>query len=190
MVRVTVKEKIASKKQILLECECLNQDGECIIIGEAKVIAPSEKVRRPKVILPEVHLHERGAHYQKLLATTKDITPIRVAVVHPCDELSLMGAMEAKHQGVIEPILIGPKDKIIEVARQAECSLEGIELIDAPHSHAAADIAVEQVRNNNVEAIMKGKLHTDELMAAVVHKTKGLHTERRMSHIFALDVPT
>jgi phosphotransacetylase/acyl dehydratase len=190
LVRVTVKEKITDKKQILLECECLNQDGECVIKGEARVIAPSEKVRRPKVILPEVHLHERGAHYQKLLETTKDISPIRVAVVHPCDEISLIGAIEAQRQGVIEPILIGPKDKITEVASEAGCSLAGITIIDALHSHAAAEIAVEEVRKNNVDAIMKGKLHTDELMAAVVHKTKGLRTERRMSHIFALDVPT
>ena len=190
LVRVTVKEKITEKQQVLLECECLNQDGESIIIGEARVIAPSEKVRRPRVMLPEVHLHEHGAHYQKLLETIKDITPIRVAVVHPCDEVSLMGAIEAQLKGVIEPILIGPKDKIIAVAKKADCSLAGIEIIDAQHSHAAAIIAVEEVHKNNVDAIMKGKLHTDELMEAVVHKTKGLCTERRMSHIFALDVPT
>jgi phosphotransacetylase/acyl dehydratase len=190
LVRVTVKEKFADKGQLLLECECINQDGELIIKGEAKVIAPSEKVRRPRVVLPEVHLHEHGAHYQKLLESTKDITPIRVAVVHPCDELSLMGAIEAQRKGVIEPILIGPKDKITLVADQAGCSLDGIEMIDAPHSHAAAIIAVEEACKNNVDAIMKGKLHTDELMGAVVHKTKGLRTERRMSHIYALDVPT
>jgi len=190
LVRVTVKEKFADNDQLLLECECLNEDGEQIIKGEARVIAPSEKVRRPRVVLPEVHLHEHGAHYQKLLETVKDITPIRVAVVHPCDEVSLMGAIEAKLKGVIEPILIGPKDKITAVAEKAGCSLTGIEIIDAQHSHAAAIIAVEEVHKNNIDAIMKGKLHTDELMGAVVHKTKGLRTERRMSHIFALDVPT
>ncbi|MFT6249059.1 MAG: phosphotransacetylase/acyl dehydratase [Cognaticolwellia sp.] len=189
-VRVTVKEKIAAKKQILLECECRNQDGECIIIGEAKVIAPSDKVRRPRIILPEVHLHEHGAHYQKLLESTKDMSPIRVAVVHPCDEISLLAAIEAKRQGVIEPILIGPKNKITAIANEAGYSLKGIKLIDAEHSHAAADIAVEEVHKNNVDAIMKGKLHTDELMGSILHKTKGLRTERRMSHIFALDVPT
>jgi phosphotransacetylase len=110
--------------------------------------------------------------------------------VHPCDEISLLGAIEAKRQGVIEPILIGPKDKIIAVASEAGCSLAGIKLIDAPHSHGAAEIAVAEVRKNNVDAIMKGKLHTDELMQAILHKSKGLRTERRMSHIFALDVPT
>jgi phosphotransacetylase/acyl dehydratase len=190
LVRVTVQEKNTEKKQIFLKCECLNEEGESIIIGEAKVIAPSEKVRRPKVILPEVHLHEHGAHYQKLLETTKDISPIKVAVVHPCDEISLMGAMEAKRKGVIEPILIGPIDKIKATAEQAGCSLADIKIIDAQHSHAAAIIAVEEANKKNVDAIMKGKLHTDELMEAIVNKKTGLRTERRMSHIFALDVPT
>jgi phosphotransacetylase/acyl dehydratase len=190
LVRVTVKKKIEDKQQVILYCECLNQDGEVVIKGEAYVIAPNEKVKRPRIMLPEVHLHEQGAHYKKLLETTHDIEPIRVAVVHPCDEVSLMGALEAKHHGVIEPVLIGPKDKIAAVANQVCCSLEGIEIIDAEHSHAAAAIAVEQVHAKNVQAIMKGKLHTEELMSAIVNKTTGLRTERRMSHVFALDVPT
>jgi phosphotransacetylase/acyl dehydratase len=190
LVRVTVKEKLADKRQLILECECINQEGETVIKGEARVIAPTEKVRRPRVVLPEVHLHEHGAHYQKLLESIKDISPIRVAVVHPCDEVSLMGAIESKLKGVIEPILIGPKDKIEAVAKEVGCSLDGIEIIDAEHSHAAAIIAVEEVHKKNVDAIMKGKLATDELMGAVIHKTKGLRTERRMSHVFALDVPT
>lgn len=190
LVRVTVKEKIANKKQLILNCECFNQDGELVIKGEATVIAPTEKVRRPRVILPDVHLHEHAAHYQQLIEKTKNIDPIRVAVVHPCDEVSLLGALEAKDKGVIEPILIGPKAKIIATAEEALCSLEGIKIIDVPHSHAAAAAAVEQVRLNNVDAIMKGKLHTDELMSAIIDAKNGLRTERRMSHVFALDVPT
>ena len=190
LVRVTVRQKIAEKKQLILDCECFNQEGELVIKGEAKVIAPTEKVRRPKVILPEVHLHEHGAHYQQLIEKTKNIEPIRVAVVHPCDEVSLLGAIEARNKGVIEPVLIGPKTKIMATAIDASCSLEGITIIDVPHSHAAATAAVEQVRLNKVSAIMKGKLHTDELMSAIVNAKNGLRTERRMSHVFALDVPT
>ncbi|MBT1450074.1 bifunctional enoyl-CoA hydratase/phosphate acetyltransferase [Glaciecola sp. XM2] len=190
LVRVTVKEKNLEKRKVLLDCECINQAGELVIKGQAEVIAPSEKVRRPRVMLPEVHLHERGAHYQKLLDSTKDLVPIKVAVVHPCDELSLMGAIEAKNKGVIEPILIGPKDKIEAVARECGCALDGIEILDVAHSHAAAEAAVKRVRDKKVQALMKGKLHTDELMQAVVNKVHGIRTERRMSHIFALDVPT
>ncbi len=110
--------------------------------------------------------------------------------VNPCDEVALLGAMEAKNRGVIEPILIGPKDKIIAVAIEASCNLDGIKIIDVPHSDAAAAAAVDAVHQNVVDAIMKGKLHTDELMAPIVDAKKGLRTERRMSHIFALDVPT
>ncbi len=189
-VRVTVKERDVDKKQLMFDCECINHKGEVVITGEAKVIAPSIKVRRPRVVLPEVHLHERGAHYQRLIDATKEIDPIKVAVVHPCDERSLLGAMAAYRKGVIVPILIGPKQKIEAAAQGAECDLEGIEIIDVPHSHAAAACAVELVHKGKVDAIMKGKLHTDELMEAVVHPSLGLRTERRMSHIFALDVPT
>ena len=190
IVKVTVSEKFPEKNQLILACECINQDGELVIKGEAKVIAPTEKVRRPRVIMPEVHLHETGAHYRKLLAATHDIAPIRVAVVHPCDELSLSGAMEAYRQGVIIPILIGPKAKIMSVAQTLDCNLSNIKIIDVAHSHAAAEQAVVEVRKHHVDAIMKGKLHTDELMDAIVDSQKGLRTERRMSHIFALDVPT
>ena len=187
-VRVTVAEKLAAKNQLILKCECFNQDNEQVIEGEAKVIAPTEKVRRPKVLLPEVHLHENGAHFQKLLQATVDLAPIRVAVVHPCDDLSLNGALEAMKQGLITPILIGPETKIRAVAAALESDLQTLQIIDVPHSHAAAEMAVALVRKGQVDAIMKGKLHTDELMAAVVDKVSGLRTERRMSHVFALDV--
>ena len=188
-VRVTVVEKITEKKRLLLDCECINQDGETVIKGQAEVIAPSKKVRRPRAVLPEVHLHEHGVRYRELIEATRDIKPIRVAVVHPCDELSLIGALEAKKQNMIEPVLIGPSLKIIAVAEATNRSLEGIEIIDVPHSHAAAEQAVEEARKGNVVAIMKGKLHTDELLTPILDKTLGLRTERRVSHIFAFDVP-
>ncbi|MDA4848334.1 bifunctional enoyl-CoA hydratase/phosphate acetyltransferase [Hoeflea poritis] len=188
-VRVTVKEKNEEKKRLKIDCLCLNQDGEPVITGEADVIAPTEKVRRPRVVLPEVHLHERGARYQELVNSAHDLDPIRVAVVHPCDEKSLTGALEAKNQGMIEPILIGPREKIEATAAQIQRSLDGIELIAVPHSHAAAARAVEVVRGGKADAIMKGKLHTDELIEPVLDSETGLRTERRLSHIFVLDVP-
>lgn len=188
-VRVTVTAKDPARKQITLDCRCTNQDGEVVIEGKAEVIAPTEKVRRPRAVLPEVHLHERGARYRDLLAATHHLPPVRMAVVHPCDDLSLTGALEAASQGMIVPILVGPRDKIEAVAKAAGRSLDGIEIVDAPHSHAAAERAVALVREGKVAVLMKGKLHTDELMAPVVDRDTGLRTERRMSHIFALDVP-
>ncbi len=188
-VRVEVTEKL-EKGRLLLACTCLNQHGNMVIEGVARVIAPREKVRRPRVILPEVHLHVQGAQYARLIAATENLEPVRTAVVHPCDALSLSGALDAAHQGIIIPVLVGPRTKIEAAAQKAGRSLEGIEVIDAPHSHAAAGAAVALVRAGKVDALMKGSLHTDELMEAIVDTDLGLRTERRMSHVYVLDVPT
>ncbi|MCZ4354586.1 bifunctional enoyl-CoA hydratase/phosphate acetyltransferase [Roseovarius aestuarii] len=188
-VRVEVTEKL-EKGRLLLACTCLNQDGKMVIEGVARVIAPREKVRRPRVVLPEVHLHVQGAQYARLIAATEDLEPVRTAVVHPCDALSLTGALDATRQGMILPVLVGPKAKIEAAAQEAGLSLEGIEVIDTPHSHAAAKAAVALVRAGKMDALMKGALHTDELMEAIVDTTLGLRTERRMSHVYVLDVPT
>ncbi|OYX41573.1 MAG: enoyl-CoA hydratase [Rhodobacterales bacterium 32-67-9] len=188
-VQVTVAAKDPARNALKLDCRCTNQNGEVVIEGQAEVIAPTEKVRRPRAVLPEAHLHERGARYRDLIAATHNLPSVRMAVVHPCDELSLAGALEASSQGMIVPVLVGSRAKIEVVAAEAGLSLDGIEIIDTPHSHAAAERAVALVREGKAEALMKGKLHTDELMAPVVDRDTGLRTERRMSHIFALDVP-
>ncbi|WP_417774197.1 bifunctional enoyl-CoA hydratase/phosphate acetyltransferase [Stappia sp.] len=188
-VRVEVTEKLA-KGRLTLACTCLNQNGKMVIEGVSRVIAPHDKVRRPRVLLPEVKLHVQGAQYAKLIAATEALAPVRTAVVHPCDVLSVTGALDAARQGMIVPVLVGPKGKIEAAAKAARRSLEGIELLDVPHSHAAAEAAVALVRAGKAEALMKGALHTDELMDAVVDATLGLRTERRMSHVYVLDVPT
>ncbi|CEP36400.1 MULTISPECIES: bifunctional enoyl-CoA hydratase/phosphate acetyltransferase [unclassified Halomonas] len=187
-VRVEVTEK-HPKGRLTLACTCFNEHNTLVINGTAEVIAPREKVRRPRVVLPEVHLHVQGAHYAKLIAATHHLSPIRTAVVHPCDELSITGALEAARQGMIVPILVGPTAKIHAAAKAAGESLAGIEIVDAAHSHAAADAAVALVRASHVAALMKGSLHTDELMNAVVNTDTGLRTERRMSHVYVLDAP-
>lgn len=189
-VQVTVREKFAATQQVILDCLCTNQAGEAVIKGEAVVIAPSEKVRRPRALLPEVHLHERGARYRHLIDAAQKLPPIRTAVIHPCDEVSLIGALDAAADRLIVPILVGPEAKIRAAAEAAKRSLDGIEIVDAPHSHAAAEQAVVLAREGRADALMKGKLHTDEVMAAVVRADTGLRTERRMSHIFTLDVPS
>jgi len=190
VVRVTVRAKDAATKQIVLDCVCLDHAGKVLIDGEARVLAPTAKVRRPRAMLPEVHIHERGARYQQLLDAASEMTPLDTAVVHPCDELSLSGAIEAMRKNLIRPLLVGPERKIRVAAEKAGYALDGIELIDAPHSHAAAQQAVALARSGKVRALMKGALHTDELLAPVVDVSTGLRTERRMSHVFALDVPT
>jgi phosphate acetyltransferase len=128
--------------------------------------------------------------YEQLLARCKGIPAIPGAVAHPCDEASLGAAVEAARAGIITPILVGPADRIRAVARAAGLDLAAYEIVEAPHSHDAAARAVELVRLGRAELLMKGSLHTDELMAEVVRRETGLRTERRVSHVFVMDVPT
>jgi phosphate acetyltransferase len=133
------------------------------------------------------HTHEK---YQRLIDTCKAMPPTTVAVAHPCDESSLSGAMDAAKMGLIVPILVGPKAKIEATAKKFGIDLGDTEIVDAPYSHASAARAVELVREGRAEALMKGSLHTDELMGAVVRRDTGLRTARRVSHCFVMDVPS
>ena len=120
----------------------------------------------------------------------KSLQPVPTAVAHPCEVAALSAAVEAANKGLIIPILVGPRDKIESTAKTAGIDLSNFQIIDVPHSHAAAAKAVELLREAQAEVLMKGSLHTDELMAAVVARDKGLRTERRISHVFVMDVPT
>jgi phosphate acetyltransferase len=131
--------------------------------------------------------HEK---YRRLIDAAKALQPVPTAVAHPCDEASLSGAVDAAKLGLIRPILVGPKARIDALAKSLKLDIAGYELVDAPHSHAAAAKAVELVRSGKAEALMKGALHTDELMAEVVKRDTGLRTARRISHCFVMDVPS
>ena len=131
--------------------------------------------------------HEK---YEKLIARCQALTPVPTAVAHPCDESSLRGAVEAAELGILQPILVGPRSRIEAVAAQFHLNISGYEIVDAPHSHAAADLAVQLAREGKAEMLMKGSLHTDELMGAVVRSGTGLRTGRRISHAFIMDVPS
>jgi phosphate acetyltransferase len=128
--------------------------------------------------------------YEQLLALCSGLAPAVTAVAHPCEASALAGALDAARLGLIRPILVGPAEKIRSVAREAGLSLDGVRIEDVEHSHAAAIRSVELVRAGEAEVLMKGSLHTDELMAAVVAKEGGLRTGRRISHVFLMDVPT
>ena len=130
--------------------------------------------------------HEK---FRRLIEFCRTLEPLPTAVVHPCDRSSLEGAIEAAKLGLIAPILVGPRAKIEAVAAESGLDLSGCQLIDAPHSHAAAAAAVQLVREGKAEALMKGSLHTDELMVEVVRRDTGLRTARRVSHCFVMDVP-
>jgi len=128
--------------------------------------------------------------YERLLERCKSLAPIPTAVAHPCEAGALSGAIEAAQKGLILPLLVGPADKLAAIAKAEGIDLSGVQIIDAPHSHAAAAKAVELVREGKAELLMKGSLHTDELMGAVVARDTGLRTGRRLSHVFVMDVPT
>jgi phosphotransacetylase len=128
--------------------------------------------------------------YEQLLERCAELEPVPTAVAHPCEETALSGAIEAGAKGLIQPLLVGPAAKIREVAQAGGIDLGRAEIVDAPHSHAAAAKAVELVRQGRAELLMKGSLHTDELLGAVVARETGLRTGRRISHVFIMDVPT
>jgi len=128
--------------------------------------------------------------YDHLLARCKKFEPIPTAVAHPCEETALAGAIDAAAQGLIVPILVGPAARIHEVAKKSGINLGRARIVDAPHSHASAAKAVQLVQLGEAEILMKGSLHSDELLGAVVAKDSGLRTKRRISHVFIMDVPT
>ena len=131
----------------------------------------------------------RREKYERLLAAAKSVPRLKVAVAHPCDEASLGAALQAASLDIIEPILVGPPDKIAAAAAALNQDISTLRVVEATHSHDAADKAVALVRAGEAEALMKGSLHTDELMGAVVRRDGGLRTARRVSHCFVMDVP-
>jgi phosphate acetyltransferase len=187
-VTVTVTGLNSENNSVELDCRVLNQRGELVLSGVARVLAPTRKVRLPRVVAPQIQLFDPMARLTKLLALGDKLEAVRCAVVHPCDAGSLSGAMDAARHGLIVPVLIGPEVRIRHVATEAGIDLTGVEMISVAHSHAAAEKAADMAAAWDVEMLMKGSLHTDELIHAVLAKPV-LRTGRRMSHVFRFDVP-
>jgi len=189
-VRMQVTAKDAATHHVILACTCTNQERVAVFQGQVEVLAPTERIERARTALPEIHPDAQDqTGLQLLLAHVAHMQPIRVAVAHPCDGLSLSAALEARHAGLIEPVLVGPQARLEAIAREAELDLANVAIVDTPHSHAAAQQAVALAANGEVEALMKGSLHTDELMSALVSSAAGLRTKRRVSHCFLLQTP-
>lgn len=188
-VTVTAREKDAKRHRVTFDCTCTNQDGKVVIDGAALVIAPTEKIRRPRVALPKVRIEERGAKFRRVIDLAEKLDPIVTAVVHPVDAVSLGGAIAAAKKNLIVPVFVGPEQKIRAAAEAAGFDLAPYRLVDAEHSHAAAATAVALARQGEVSGLMKGDLHTDEFMHPILLRATGLRTERRMSHVFVMDVP-
>ena len=187
-VLATVSEKNDEKKRIKMDCLVTNQSGETVLKGEANLMPPTKKVRVQRIDAPQIQLYDPEARFNTLLDQVQGLDIVRCAVVHPCDAGSLSGAMDAANHGLIKPVLIGPKGRIRHVAEEAGISLQGVQIISVEHSHAAAEMAAAMAANKEVEILMKGSLHTDELLKAVLSH-KALRTGRRLSHVFRFDVP-
>ena len=186
---VTVMSKDDAHHRVALDCQVVNQKNDTVLHGIAQVLAPQTKVRRARIQAPAIQLFDPQARLQALLAKARDLPSVRCAVVHPCDAESLSGALDAARHGLIEPILIGPRDKMLAAAQGLGVSLDGVWAIEAEHSHAAAELAARLAAQGQVEIIMKGSLHTDELLHALLQQPS-LRTGRRMSHVFRFDVPS
>jgi len=190
-ITVTAKQKFDHNRHVIFDCVCTNQEGLQVVRGTAEVLAPSEKVTHMQAMhMPEIRIDDKYERYTQLLSRVKGLEPIPTAVAHPCDQESLKGPVMAFQAGIIEPILVGPEAKIRSVAEEFNIDLHGIRIVNAAHSHDSAAIAVSLVRTGDAEALMKGSLHTDELMGEVVSRANGLRTSRRISHVFVMDVPT
>ena len=188
-VTVAAREKDPDRHRIVFDCRCTNQEGEVVIAGEAEVMAPTEKVRRPRAVLPQVRLAER-AHLHALLEASAELAPLRVAVVHPAAGAALRAALEAAEAGLATPLLVGPEHKIRAAADAEGIDIAPYRLVPTEHSHAAAREAVALARRGEVDALMQGSLALTELLQAVLNAASGLRTERRLSHVYAFDVPT
>ena len=187
-VSVTCSAKHDDKKAIDLECTLVNQKDDRVLSGSARVLAPTKKLRIPRIHAPTISLFDPIGQHAHLLNLGAHLEAVVCGVVHPCDQESLQGAMEAHHAGLIKAVLIAPEKKLRALAAQFNIDISVASVIDVPHSHAAAEMAAQMAADKKLEALMKGSLHTDELIHAVVMQP-GLRTGRRMSHVFRCQVP-
>ena len=184
---VTARNKHEQGNMIVFDCR-VSRGEEDIIWGTVTVAAPTTHISYSQVATPQVILRRNDA-FAALLKQCSGTPPVSCAVVHPCDRNSLLGALEAAQRGLIEPTLVGPEKKIRSVADAEGANLAPYRIVSTEHSLAAAEKAVAMVRTGEIESLMKGSLHTDELLSAVVPSATGLRTGRRISHVFLMDVP-
>ncbi|HEX9860088.1 MAG TPA: bifunctional enoyl-CoA hydratase/phosphate acetyltransferase [Nitrospirota bacterium] len=188
-VTIRVNRKEPGTRVVGFDCLCLNQKGETVMTGSASVIAPIEKVSVPLTEGPELIVKTYNK-YERFIEKCAELDTPLTAVAHPCDESSLRAVVIAWKDDLIEPVLVGPEERIRKVAAENGIDITGLRIVNTPHSHASAEEAVRLVREGECTVLMKGSLHTDELMSEVVRQDTGLRTERRLSHAYIMDVPT
>ena len=188
-VTIKVEEKFPENNNVIFNCSAVNQNGVQIITGTAQVLAPVEKVTVPGLAISDIEESDINV-FEKFIDKCARIEPIKVAVCHPCDKHSLLGPVKAAERSLIEPILVGPEEKIKSVAEESEIDISPYEIVKTRHSEWSAEKSVELCRIGEAEALMKGSLHTDELLSKVAIRETGLRTGRRFSHVFVMNVKT
>jgi phosphate acetyltransferase len=186
---VTAREKHRENAEVVFDCRCENEAGDELVSGTVTVAAPTKRVAYSEVAPPELVLR-RGDSFRQVYKACEGLPAVKCAVVHPCDRDSLLGPIESAKRKLIVPVLVGPEEKIRAVAKAEGVDLSSYRIVPVTHSHEAAAKAVELARAGEVDALMKGSLHTDELLSAVVPSATGLRTARRISHVFVMDVPS
>ncbi len=189
-VKVEVTGKDDATKTVTFACEANNGAGIRIFDGTAQLLAPPVKLRWSTLPVPSLIVNDPYRHYRGMIARATAKPAVKTAIVWPCDEVSLGGAVQAFKDKLIIPVLVGSEAIIRSVAAATDLDISALEIVDVPHSRIAAIKGVELARTSYVQMLMKGSLHTDELMSAVVSREGGMRTGRRISHVFALDVPS
>ncbi|QEE44965.1 bifunctional enoyl-CoA hydratase/phosphate acetyltransferase [Rhizobium sp. WL3] len=185
---VTLMTKESDGRTLVFDTHCVNQQGQPVLAGKARVRAPQERISWSENAAPGVSL-QRHDRFDAIVAEARSLPMVKTALVHPCSPEAIEAAVEIRDEGLLDPILIGPEAKIRAAAEQAGISIDGFEILHTEHSHAAAALAVELAVAGKVGTVMKGSLHSDELLGAIVASGSGLKTERRVSHVYVMDVP-
>jgi len=189
-VKVTAIEKKPEKKRVIFSCEAQNQKDEVVMEGQAEVVAPTKKIRRPKAILPEISLRRPYSLFDTYLAQAKQLGPLKAGVIHPVHAKIIEAVHDAQLSGYINPVLIGKKARILHAAEEAGVDISQYEIVDVEHSHAATARTLALARSGELELIVRGGVTKEELLHTMQKLDKGLLTERHMSYVLVLDVPT
>ncbi|RDI40079.1 bifunctional enoyl-CoA hydratase/phosphate acetyltransferase [Aquicella lusitana] len=189
-VKVTAIEKIPEKKRVIFSCECRNQKDEVVMEGQAEVIAPTKKIRRPKTELPEISLRRPYSLFKDYVVKAKALGALRAGVIFPIHEKIIEAVHDAQQSGLIDPMLIGPKERILHAAEMAKIDVSGYEIINVENSHAAINRTITLAREGEIGIIIRGGAIKEDLLRVMQKPDKGLLTERALSYALVLDVPT
>ncbi len=189
-VTVTAIEKKPEKSRVIFSCECVNQMQELVLEGQAEVIAPMKKIRRQKAVMPEITLRRPYSLFAPYLESAKKLGALKAAVIYPVRDTIIKAVHDAQVAGLINPVLIGPKDKILSAAETAGVDISQYTLVDIEHSHAAIARAILMAREDEAGIVIRGGVTREDLLHAIQRHDKGLMTDKPMSFAAVLDVPT